>query len=57
MNNKSTPEGFCTKDELWCAIPYGDNQYIIIHNGEQVHLCRSLDTAKKFIRTKNKLCM
>jgi hypothetical protein len=45
---------YCTKDQMWCAIPYGNKQYIILHNGEQVHLCRSLDTAKKFIDTESK---
>lgn len=54
MSEPTLPESYCTKDEMWCAIPYGDKQYIIIHNGQQVHLCRTLDTAKKFINGKKK---
>lgn len=50
-------EYYCTKDEAWCAIPYGEKQYIIVHNGSQVHLCRTLDTAKKYIDRNSKLCM
>ena len=51
MIEPALPPSYCTKDQMWCAIPYGNKQYIILHNGEQVRLCRSLDTAKKFIDT------
>lgn len=40
--------GYVTKDEMWAAIPYG-KQYIIIHNGFQVHLARTITSAKAFI--------
>lgn len=46
--------GFCTKDDSWCAIPYGKERYMIIHQGSQVRLCRSLQTAYNFIQEKNK---
>lgn len=48
--------GFCSKDESWCAVPYGNSQYIIIHQGSQVRLCRSLRTAFNFIQEKSKSC-
>jgi len=41
---------YVTKDLAWAAIPYGDKQYIVIHNGFQVHLARSFQTAKSFIQ-------
>ena len=46
----------CTKDLQWCAVPYGEEKYIIIHQGSQVRLCHSIITAQKFIQSKNKLC-
>lgn len=48
--------GFCTKDDSWCAIPFGD-RYMIIHQGAQVRLCHSLRTAYNFIQEKSKSCM
>lgn len=42
-------KGYVTKDGQWAAIPYTKSQYIIIHNGEQVHLARTLTTAKSYI--------
>lgn len=57
MSESTSLEYYCTKDETWCAVPYGEKQYIIIHNGSQVRLCRSLDTAKKYINKNSKLCM
>lgn len=41
-------QGYVTSDGMWAAIPYG-KQYIIIHNGFQVQLCKTLRTAKTFI--------
>lgn len=40
-------KGFITEDE-YAAVPYG-KQYIIIFNGEQLELCKTLSSAKKFI--------
>jgi hypothetical protein len=42
-------EGYVTKDEMWAAVPFG-NKFMIIHNGEQVHVANNLDTAKSFIQ-------
>lgn len=47
-------KGFCNYDETWCAVPYAKGQFIIIHQGSQVRTCKSLETALKFIGTKNK---
>lgn len=47
-------KGFCNKDETWCAVPYVNNQFIIIHQGSQARTCRTLETALKFIESKNK---
>lgn len=56
MKIDETPDldGFCTDNYEWCAIPYAKGQYIIIHQGQQVRLCRTFQTAQKFIQTKNK---
>jgi hypothetical protein len=39
---------YVTPDCSWAAIPYGE-KYIIIHNGQQVHLSNTLATAKNYI--------
>jgi hypothetical protein len=44
----SDPSGYVTKDGMWAAVPFGD-KFMIIHNGEQVHVANNLDTAKSFI--------
>jgi len=54
MTDTSDPNGFCTNDFEWCAIPYGKEKYIIVHRGQQVHLCRSFKTAQNFIQNKSK---
>ena len=36
---------YVTPDRSWAAIPYG-KKYIIIHNGQQVHMSNTLATAK-----------
>ena len=41
-------EGFVTKDG-YAAVPYG-NQLIVIYNGEQLKLCRTVSSANKFIK-------
>jgi hypothetical protein len=51
MTEFSSPDGFCTEDEMYCAVPYGTSQYIIIHKGEQIRLCRTLNSAKNFINS------
>lgn len=54
MNEPDDSHGFCTSDLKWCAVPYTNGRYIIIHEGGQVRLCRSLKTAKTFIQEKQK---
>jgi len=42
------PNGYVTKDGMWAAVPYG-KKFIIIHNGQQVHLVNNYSTAKSYI--------
>ena len=42
------PTGYVTKDGVWAAVPYG-KKFIIIHNGQQVHLANNYSTAKSYI--------
>jgi len=43
-------EGFTMYKELYAAVPYGNQGYIIIHNGQQLEkLCRTEDSAQKYI--------
>ena len=44
----SDPAGYITKDGMWAAVPFG-KQFMIIHNGEQVHVAGTLATAKSYI--------
>jgi hypothetical protein len=44
----SEPSGYVTKDEMWAAIPFG-KKFMIIHNGEQVHVAGTLAVAKSYI--------
>jgi len=49
LNPKSSePSGYVTKDGMWAAVPFG-KQFMIIHNGEQVHVAGTLTTAKSYI--------
>jgi hypothetical protein len=41
-------DGFITPD-FYAAVPYG-NQLIVIFNGEQLKLCRTESSARKFIQ-------
>ena len=45
----SDPAGYVTKDEMWAAVPFG-KQFMILHNGEQVHVAGTLVTAKSYIQ-------
>ena len=42
------PNGYITKDGMWAAVPYG-KKFIIIHNGQQVHLANNYSIAKSYI--------
>ena len=51
--------GYVTKDRMWAAVAFGKSKFIIIHNGQQVHVTNNLITAKSYITkqttiTKNK---
>jgi len=45
----SDPAGYVTKDEMWAAVPFG-KQFMILHNGEQIHVAGTLATAKSYIQ-------
>jgi len=42
------PEGYVTKDGMWAAVPFG-KKFIIIHNGQQVHLANTYKAARTYI--------
>ena len=44
----SDASGYVTKDGMWAAVPFG-KQFMIIHNGEQVHVAGTLAVAKSYI--------
>ena len=49
LNSKvSNPSGYVTKDGMWAAVPFG-KQFMILHNGEQIHVAGTLATAKSYI--------
>jgi hypothetical protein len=41
--------GYVTRCGSFAAVPFGDTQYIIIHNGQQIRCCKNLTTAKNYI--------
>ena len=41
-------EGFVTKDG-YAAVPFG-KQLMIIYNGKQLHVCRTVNSAYTFIK-------
>lgn len=43
------PNGYVTKDGMWAAVSYG-KKFIIIHNGQQVHLANNYKSAKTYIQ-------
>lgn len=47
------PAGYVTKDGMWAAVPFG-NRFMIIHNGQQVQVTNTLETAKKNINAQIK---
>ena len=47
-------EGFTMFREEYAAVPYG-NQYLIIHNGQQLEkVCRTEGSARKYIQAHKK---
>ena len=48
-------EGYVTKDGSWAAVPLmNSKKFVIIHNGEQVHISRNFDCAKTYILREKK---
>ena len=49
------PEGYITKDGMWAAIPSTGSKFVIVNNGEIVHVSRNYPSAKAYIlKNKNK---
>lgn len=44
----SDPAGYVTKDGTWAAVPFG-KKFVILNNGEQVHITNNYKTAKSYI--------
>ena len=42
------PEGYVTKDGMWAAVPFG-KKFVIIHNGQQVHVANNYKAARTYI--------
>ena len=42
------PEGYVTKDGMWAAVPFG-KKFVIIHNGQQVHVANNYKAARVYI--------
>ena len=42
------PQGYVTKDGMWAAVPLG-KKFVIIHNGQQVHLANTYKAARTYI--------
>lgn len=48
------PEGYVTKDGMWAAVPFG-KKFIIIHNGQQVHVANNYKAARTYITKETKV--
>ena len=46
-------EGFIVGDGTYAAVPFG-KQLMIIHNGQQLKVCRTEASARKFINDHKK---
>jgi hypothetical protein len=42
-------EGFIVGKGEYAAVPFGKSQLMIIHNGQQLKVCRTEASARKFI--------
>jgi hypothetical protein len=42
------PEGYVTKDGMWAAVPFG-KKFVIVHNGQQVHVANNYKAARTYI--------
>lgn len=44
------PQGYVTNDGMWAAVPImNSKKFVIIHNGQQVHLANNYSSAKSYI--------
>ena len=44
------PEGYVTNDGMWAAVPVmNSKKFVIINNGQQVHLANNYTVAKNYI--------
>jgi NADH:ubiquinone oxidoreductase subunit E len=53
-NTPSDSAGYVTKDGKWAAVPWG-KKFVIICNGEQVHVSGTLAVAKSYINKQLKV--
>ena len=45
------PQGYVTKDGMWAAVPLmNSKKFVIIHNGQQVHIANNYKSAKTYIQ-------
>ena len=51
LDPKPGPIGFIVKD--YAVVPYG-NQLMILHNGQQIKVCRNQQSARNFIQKQKK---
>lgn len=42
------PQGYITKDGMWAVVPSG-KKFVIIHNGQQVHVANNYKAARTYI--------
>ena len=48
-------QGYITKEGDWAAVPLmNSKKFVIIHNGEQVHISRNFTCAKTYILKEKK---
>ena len=52
LNDKpGDPQGYVTKDGMWAAVPMmNSKKFVIIHNGQQVHVANNYKSAKTYIQ-------
>ena len=49
MGSWKMQTGFLVSGGLYAAVPYGKSQLMIIHNGQQLKVCRTESSARNFI--------
>jgi hypothetical protein len=47
-------EGFVVGKGDYAAVPFGKSQLMIIHNGQQLKVCRTESSARNFIQQHKK---